>query len=79
MEPKRDQTQLEKKKWNNKKGITSVKRLFSVILSGVLLCGCLHVSGNVVSSLAQKERPATPISVTSEMVRRHIVELADDD
>lgn len=56
-----------------------MKKLFAVVLSGVLLCACLNVSANVANSLAQKEKPPQPISVTSEMVRRHIVELAGDN
>ena len=56
-----------------------MKKLFSVLLSGVLLCACLQVSADVASSLAQKEKPPPPISVTAQMVKPHIVELAGDD
>ena len=56
-----------------------MKRLFSVILLGVLFCGCLYVSANVARSVAQKEKPPVPVSLTAEMVRPHIVELAGDN
>ena len=55
-----------------------MKKFLSAILSGTLLCTCF-ASANVASSLAQKEKPAQTISVTAEMVRPHIVELAGDN
>ena len=55
-----------------------MKKLFSLLLSGVLLCAGLCVSANAASSLTQKEKPPPPTSVTGEMVRPHIVELAGD-
>ena len=56
-----------------------MKKLLSVLIAGVLLYICLHVSANVVSILLQKEKPQPLPSVTAEMVRRHIVGLAGDD
>ena len=56
-----------------------MKKLLSVLLSGVLLYACMHVSANVVSTPLQKEKAQQQPSVTAEMVRPHIVELAGDD
>jgi hypothetical protein len=75
MEPNQIRLKVKRQSGTTKKGIRSMKKLFSVILSGVVLSACLHAK--VVSSLAQKESPL-PLSVTSEMVRPHIVELAGD-